>query len=716
MTTSIMKKLRDQGCGTSMRQEDEAAARWPYASIQLSCSLRMRSRGPSSEPKRNERGPRKRDFEHIRSDLEHLVARCGDKFCIRTLYDSTMKQAETSHTLLPGLSRHRVIDALPRYFNEGGEQGFPRALDWDGRSPKDPAWRAFLRVQVPWKGDAGDPNAVDTNDWVIDPVQPSQHKQDHGIDDLHELRNFYAFLFAQRRQATFASNVSDRAYNIWLPPALLAPERISTDRAKDSVFAVLPFLSLLRLPNQSSWRPTLTLTVLFVPVCVPQGLNSWNGVLEARALSSATEAKTITSSLQGSTSYAPRSAEEPYQCTKGGDLLLRYLRLVATGNCPRRRCKCLSWPANKIGHPVTIRQYVEAILLTLTASAPQALPGPRKRGGVSEHQLMASEVARSVRLTSIWSIQLLSRQKILWRENNGRYDAGGFVGKSAGPAKVRKSRAQCHSQIAGLPLEVQLVIKELAKPGHLPAEADRIDDVYTLETEGGMSWKMPRSRSLLSIQSIHDDHFPDTSAHKTFAWIGVMVMAAVAIREMTQALLHETIQAKSSQDLARVDRSMLVELEEIYDVDIVGSVFTRFYRNLRMQLGLDADYARVREQVQSLSAATSRESNIRSNTWSRAIAAAAAAFGAAVLLLSIFGYPQQLPPNRQSEIWWAVAILASAFLVAALFLIFSRGKERLSTSAVWAISAIALVAVVCFIWEAAHFAAGAPVPWAHFPF
>ena len=116
MTTSIMKKLRDQGCGTSMRQEDEAAARWPYASIQLSCSLRMRSRGPSSEPKRNDRarGPRKRDFEHIRSDLEHLVARCGDKFCIRTLYDSTMKQAETSHTLLPGLSRHRVIDALPR--------------------------------------------------------------------------------------------------------------------------------------------------------------------------------------------------------------------------------------------------------------------------------------------------------------------------------------------------------------------------------------------------------------------------------------------------------------------------------------------------------------------------------------------------------------------------------------------------------------------------
>lgn len=226
-----------------------------------------------------------------------------------------------------------------------------------------------------------------------------------------------------------------------------------------------------------------------------------------------------------------------------------------------------------------------------------------------------------------------------------------------------------------------------------------------------MTWKMPRSRCLLSIQSVLDDHFPDESTHKTFAWIGIMVMAAVAIREMTQALLHETIQAKDSQDLARVDRGMLVELEEVYDVDIVGSVFARFYRKLRMQLGLDSDYRRVREQVQSLSAATSLESNIRNNTWGRAFAASAAAFGAAVLLLGLYGNPRQLPDDQYSQVWWSIAVLATAFALVGITLLLNRGKEHLSRISIRVILGIALVAVVIFIWQAAHLAIGVFVPW-----
>ena len=705
MTIDIVSKLRGRASGVSRRQEDSPMPRWPYASVQLSCSLRLHPSGPDSEVKQNKLGPGKKDFQRIESDLKHLVARCNGAFSLRGLYNSNVPEARVTHTLLPGLSRHRVIDVLPKYFNSKDAPDFPSALDRPGRSPEDSTWRALLRVQIARGARAEDLNAVDTNDWLI------EAEATHKNDGLSTLRDFYAFLFAQRREATFASNVSDRAYNVWLPPTLLVPmDDGYMASVKGSALAVLPFVSLLRLPNQSSWRPTLNLSVLFIPVRVHSAIDSWDGRLEARSLDNSTEVKAITSSLQGSTSHAPRLAQQSYQCINDSDLLWRYLEKVATGRCTRSLCKCPRWSDSRMQQPKTIRQYIEGILLAMAASAPQTLEGRRRHGKILESQrVAASEVARSARLTSIWSVQLLSQQEIAWREGNGRYQPYGFIEEPGGPVITAGSQTDPDSGIALLPPEVQSVIKELANPGHLPTEAERIDDLHTLETRGGMSWKMPRSRGLLFIQSIQDDHFPDASVHKTFAWIGVMVVAAVAIREMTQALLHETLQAKDSQDLARVDRGLLVELEELYDVDIVGSVFTHFYRNLRKHLGLDADYARVREQVQSLSAATGRESNIRSHTWDRAIAATAAAFGAALLLLGMFTYAQQVPHARQSEIWWAVAILGSVFFITAFFAV-SRGKERLNKGLVWVLSIVVLLAVACFIWAAVYYAGAARLP------
>lgn len=714
MTLGIVKKFR-------RGREDVDAARWPYALIQVSCSLRLRPRGPNSGLKRDELGPRKKDFEVIENDLKHLVAR-SDNFELSKLYDPGEQPKDPGHTLLPNLSRHRVIDALPDYFNENsGKEKFPSALDWQERNPASPAWDAFLRVQVARDKPARGDHASDTNDWLVTAKTSRACDRRHCLD---EIQRFYAFLFAQRRQATFASNVSDRAYNVWLPPTLLIQETGNPeDTPVGSAFAVLPFLSLLRLPNQPAWRPTLTLTMLFIPVHVPGGKDCQEGRLEPRALTSATEAATMTSSLQGSISHAPREARKRFQNITGNDLLCDYLTEIAEGSCPRRGCGCFRWSDSEQDRPTTIRQYVEAILLAVAANAPQAKwehPGRRKEQ--ERRRLTASEVERSVRLTSIWSVQLLSREKLIWREQDGRYEPAGFIredgsfsaglaGKSPNIEADPRNLGFYSPEIASLPEEVQSVVGELAGPGHLPTDGDRIDDIYTLDTGGGMTWKMPRSRCLLSIQSVHDDHFPDVSIHKTFAWMGVMVMAAVAIREMTQALLHETIQAKDSQDLAHVDRDMFLELEEVYDVDIVGSVFARFYRNLRLQLGLDADYRRVREQVQSLSAATSLESNIRNNTWARGIAACAAAFGAAVLLLDLFGYPHELPRNQHSEVEWAVAVLAVAFTLAGITIFLSQKSEYPSTTVLRIMSGAALLAVAIFILQALHFAIGMPVPW-----
>jgi drug/metabolite transporter (DMT)-like permease len=82
-----------------------------------------------------------------------------------------------------------------------------------------------------------------------------------------------------------------------------------------------------------------------------------------------------------------------------------------------------------------------------------------------------------------------------------------------------------------------------------------------------------------------------------------------------------------------------------------------------------------------------------------------------VLLLGLFGYPQQLAHDQHSEIWWAVAVLVTAFGLAGATLLISRRREHPSRKVISVISCTALLAVVIFILAALHFAIGTPVPW-----
>jgi hypothetical protein len=714
----------------------------------VSCAIRLHSRESRSRDKPDELGPPASVFADIMADLQHFrLIEEPSRFEVRPLYGPpSPDDPRPAHTLLT--PRHHYL-APPGFFWRKECPGFPAALDWEGRDPHEPIWTQHLRVQI-----ARDDNTkTDVNDWLLwpaddepggvpahdrpgssevmasPPVRPAPQRRDPR-DDLEALRDYFAYLFALRRQAVFASNISDRSYNVWLPPALLVPATGRGYPHQNAALAMLSFVSLLRLPHQSSWRPTVTVTTLFVTV-IPTAAPGQQGndlvSLKPRALCDEGEARAITSSLEGSTSQALKVGQDRYTC-RGG--LLGYVTANSRAQCPDRydlpqtlqRCRCfppaIPPRAGGSADAWTIRMYLEAVMLVTAARAPQTKWEPRREGRKadpwlqswrrhirqsSRQRMAASEVARSIRLTSVWSVQLLARRQIAWAERDDRYLPARTLSQRLGHPRPTGRPGGVDSQFAGLPNHVRGVAKELAGIGHLPTWRDRVDSVSTVDNQGGMTWSMPRYRGLLSVQSVRDDHFPGTSPLNSFVRVGVMVMSAAAIREMTQALLHETVQASTSEALAHVDKNLLVELEEVYGSDIVGLAFNRFYRSLREHLDLDEEYRLVRERVHSLSAAISQETNIKTSKRAGGVAFAAAAFGAAILLMALYHYPQPSKPGISYK--WAeygVPGVAFVFALVAIFAAFSPVRMR---GKLWAIIGvfIATLSVLFFLWAAYHF-------------
>jgi len=637
----------------------------------------------------------------------------------------------------------------PGFFWRKECPGFPAALDWKERDPGEAIWTQHLRIQFA----RDDKTKTDVNDWLLWPADkqagsgPASDRPSpwdvmalpkgrlapqprDPRDDLEALRGYFAYLFALRRQAVFASNISDRSYNVWLPPALLAPATGPGRPSQNAALAMLSFITLLRLPHQSAWRPTVTVTTLFVPV-TPTSATGRAGedlvMLQPRTLLNEREVRAITSSLEGSTSQALKVGQNRYTC-RGG--LRGYLTANAGAQCPDRydlpqtvqRCRCFqpAIPADEGGtvDAWTIRMYLEAVMLVTAARAPQTKWEPRREGRKadpwlqswrphirqsSRQRMSASEVARSIRLTSVWSVQLLARRQIDWTEREDRYLPARTLSQRMGRPWPTRRPGGVDTQFAGLPRHVRGVARELAGIGHLPTWRDRVDTVSTVDNQGGMTWSMPRYRGLLSVQSVRDDHFPGTSPLNSFVRMGVMVISAAAIREMTQALLHETVQASTSEALAHVDKNLLVELEEVYGSDIAGLAFNRFYRSLREHLDLDEEYQLVRERVHSLSAAISQETNIKAGKRAGGVAFAAAAFGAAILLMALYHYPQPSRPSISYK--WAeygVPGMAFAFALVAIFAAFSPVRMR---GKLWTVLGvlIATLSVLFFLWAAYHF-------------
>ncbi len=358
-----------------------------FGLVQMSSGLHVHSfRRQSERSGGNDKELNRADFQQIDTELREAFSADGDKRFGLTNLTLFPPLKEMRHTWLSEWSRHETLD-IPRVFYDpndpdSGKLPFPEALKWPDRDPRDVSSTSFVRVQRA----LDDPSYHDWNDRVI--RQQDGDSPNDQVRSLQRLRDFFAWLYAQRRSSIFASNLSERIYHIWLPPGLLS--HLPGGEERGGPLAILPLITMVRRPSQLEWRHTIGISMIFVPVSGEPGQPLG---LRPLVQDGACELKDLARSLEGGSTRVLPSASTPLRL---GDCPLKdYVTAVANlGRTPGlvqdMRSKICGWEGTR-------RQWIELFATVGADSVGIWSPDPH-----THKRRLADAILRSLRLTTIW--------------------------------------------------------------------------------------------------------------------------------------------------------------------------------------------------------------------------------------------------------------------------------------------------------------------------
>jgi hypothetical protein len=169
-----------------------------------------------------------------------------------------------------------------------------------------------------------------------------------------------------------------------------------------------------------------------------------------------------------------------------------------------------------------------------------------------------------------------------------------------------------------------------------------------------------------------------------------MVASLMTTRDILVRLGHDVEYHGASRERAERQSKYVIELEEMFDLDIAWIFYRRIYRRLQELYGFDKMYHSVRERMEALRQYYATLDEIAVEDWhkdkevaaaNREVAAARLAFAAAVLAAAIIGLGVwALPPTTDKgvgAIWGAIAFAAGMVVLAVVGGNWGRWKRAL---------------------------------------
>ena len=614
--------------------------------VQLTVALaapRQHGRGdeePGTDP---DHFPEHADAVAIRSSLgERFEAGAFTLHQITDLADP----GRPNHSWLGPLSRHVPL-TIGGDFLDAGAADFPVLLQWDRRRPLDNTSDLYLRAQRV-QGSASPPaSAGETtcNDYLLGAV---------GSDSLSQLRWFFARLYAQRRNTIFASQLAERMYHVWLPPALLRPS--GQEAGGPGELALLPVASLTRQSGSRSWRHTGAVTVLVVPVEYPAPSG------ESSRATTRHELGSLVDSLRGSSFIAPEADATRYELVAGP--LWDYL--VAVGaSCPvTRSVLAEATGAGRAAPDGTFRQWCE--LVTTAAS---------ERLWEWTGTQLPDEVLRAMRVNSFWSILAVVDDRRL----DFPPETDPVPGWNVGGDVVEPEQ---------LPEEINRLLARLRGSNDLflpRPPLSRIDDLSSMEGTY-LTWNVPGRRGIVTAYALTHESFPGESSLNLFGFLGHALLAAAYSSATVDALNREPPEPKSVVSFATKAHGLANELDEMFDLDIVSVQFQIMWRRLRRSIGMDDQYQLARERLELLAHYSevidqeSREELAERVALMTAIGGAlAAVVGVGILIFSVGLIIREVWPSAGVAVTvWCSSILfgVTVVLAASSLYLYRRWRHR----------------------------------------
>jgi hypothetical protein len=508
------------------------------------------------------------------------------------------------------------VSALPLAFVADNEVEYtypmPRPFNWaaPGSPPKlgfspelqDPvrAWEGCIPAD---KDALGRPRANDyliVNDDSPDTCPPKA--------DPVAVSWLLCQLLAHRRSRLFGWSLERRIFNVLLPHALLRPssECGRGESCSSGAWIAQPALSLFLAAKDRGFRPIFSLTLFMIPVVLEEDgkSSSEDGksskehgksssedapsaqcshgapTVDSRTMGKAEIYQTIQAGWSVATSR-PRSTRPRF--TVSGPLCDYVAALdpslpARLDITPAQRTSHMSAAGGATWSLLTLRQTTET---SLFAAALRMVVGPGAsadrdtRERIGDRVLMALSASRASSVVVV--DEKLNKQECAESRSEGRFP--GSLGH---------------------------LMQEIAGPIHIASGNDyRLDRSFFDEDDYAIG-VLPANRCIVVTTDPCSQMGYQESGLLEAGWIAYMVIGAATATGMMRAIYHEIEQVDQSKPnaIAAIEREVVVDLHEIYDLDITWEQYRHRYGLLRDALGITRDYESLQCKLDALSRET----------------------------------------------------------------------------------------------------------------
>jgi hypothetical protein len=420
-----------------------------------------------------------------------------------------------------------------------------------------------------------DPREETVADFFVEP--PSCQK------GAREISTALLEVMAHKRAQLFGFALANRFVNVMLPHAILTPTCVD---AEDHGWFLQPLVSFIRGGrDRTRLRDTYTLTLLLLPVQVENTeLGSGLTALPSRRMSTCE----ITQLTNAGWSFAASPPVKTLlEFTVSGPLF-RYLSRLSRFDL--RAMSPLSgkdvpdaYYGTAFGD-VTLRQAVEKIGFGVGLSVAQGKLG---RIDLEAMRRVGNDVVMSLGSARVSSVVV--------------------VDDELSPSEMEESISD-----RPFPGKLLSLMESLAKPLRMPPASDpevrefRLDrpfdddDIYATGV-------IPTRRCVVVASYDRAQYGSRESALMQAGSVTYMTLGAATaigtLREIDKQLEH--LEGAKPSKVAKIDREIAADLNEIYDLDITRESYRRMYRRLRDCLGITRDYETLQGEMSALHRATS---------------------------------------------------------------------------------------------------------------
>ena len=350
---------------------------------------------------------------------------------------------------------------------------------------------------------------------------------------------------------------------------------------------------MVRRPYRTDWRYALSITIFFVPWWSADQ-QEFPQAGPPRSICPQ-EIFDVITSTSGNSTYLRDSGNLRWLLS-GWSPLSRYLRHITEDD--RRDFSHRYARPDAGGHSQTLRHWIELLFLTV-AELPREWE-EREDDRLAEQQgsddrILPDEVLRCLRVNGLWSAMLLSDSFPVCTDSSTVADGRWW------PHGMRPVPERIGDLTMGMPAALREIFTSFAdrNRGFPPGPDDRIDGV-AFGGRNYLTWRIPAEKVIVTAYGLGDDAFPWFSSLYQVGWFAYMAVGVTCAWQTMYSLTHDTDRLRDVAELSELGHNRIMDLEDVYEFDVAWPAYASFYRRVRKLLGVDQEYAEIKERLDLL--------------------------------------------------------------------------------------------------------------------